>query len=316
MSASRIAAAVALVTVVAAGVAFVNKVNGDSTVQPETGALGAADLLGDSSLRLQGVKAGGNPAVVSAKAQDSLWGSAVDPERRSLMGYYYYSTPTPTPAPAPEYEGGPWFVYDKPKNDLPNNNYLINMVFDDATLTYTTCQTAQDNYPENTIGELQDISSGEYGQVFGPFDISGGKLGRIKFGGEKYYAFWVSTNGYISFEEPTFDKTVSKNAFWSVPMAAPLFTSLNPSAFGNTKLKVKVTRNRVIITWNNFGQKGKEDNKRRRVSMQFVMNKKGEMQFYYEKLKIHAASIVGLSAGLGRTFPPVGKLDFTTASTC
>mmetsp|Transcript_37486 Transcript_37486/g.105848 ORF Transcript_37486/g.105848 Transcript_37486/m.105848 type:complete len:309 (+) Transcript_37486:81-1007(+) len=308
MSASRIVAAVALVTVLAAGVAFVSKFDGASVQET---ALGAADVA-SFSMRMQGVKAG-NP-VVSAQSQDSLWGSAVDAERRSLMGYYYY---TPTPTPAPEWEGGPWFEYANPMTDLANKDFLIKMTYDEATATYTTCHTSDvGNYPEKPWGDLQDLSSGAIAQVFGPFDVSATEFKRIKFGGEKYFSFWASTNGFISFEEPNVDFRVSKNAFFSVPMAAPLLTKLNPATIGNTKLKVKVTKNRIIITWNKFGQLGKEHNHKRHVSMQFVMNKKGDMQFYYDRLKINAESVVGLSAGGDRPRPLVGELDFTTAAAC
>ena len=257
--------------------------------------------------------------VLSASSHDTLWGSADDVERRVLSAGTPTPTPTPTPT-SPTFIGGPWQEIANPKNELGSNT-LLKMKWDDVTQSYTACKSRKMGFLFSPGGDGQDLD-GEFGQVFGPFVLADDPIGaafkRIRLGDTTYLSFWVTTNGIVTFADPSdIGKKTSLNAFTSIPMVAPLFTKLNSQAIGNAKLNVKMKKNKIVVTWKKFVTKGKEHNKENRsVTMQVVLSKNGKVEFYYDELKVNLPAIVGISSGLSRSVQKPGEFDLVNACAC
>mmetsp|Transcript_25267 Transcript_25267/g.70683 ORF Transcript_25267/g.70683 Transcript_25267/m.70683 type:complete len:332 (-) Transcript_25267:272-1267(-) len=326
---TRIIAAITLVTVLAAGVTFIHRWEPAEQVE----AFSQSDL---SSFYKRMADVKGKNGLGS---QDTLWGSAVDAERRELIGGNPYYTPTPTPTAAPEFLGGPWMeVVDPEAGSLEGN--LFKFSFNEATGEYTLCQQARVQPVEPTAGD-KDLSLGKgFDTEFaedGTDDDTVYKvnvetnpkgnpspfvrLGGIPFGFNTYTNFWVGTNGFLAFEEPTFKKTTSLNNFADTPMIAALFTRLTTNQQTNTKLKIRVRhQTRVIsIVWNRLGEYGSAQFGDRKTMTQLVIDgPSGDIWFQYYDVRINNLAYIGLSAGEGRDVMKdvVGETDFTAASTC
>lgn len=111
------------------------------------------------------------------------------------------------------------------------------------------------------------------------------------FFGVSYDAFYIGTNGYITFIEGDTNARVSAaQHVTELPRIAPLWADLDATREGD--IYYNRLEGRHLITWNKVGQSQYSG----KSTFQAVLYDDGRIEFHYKKVKVQSA-LVGISPG-------------------
>jgi hypothetical protein len=188
-------------------------------------------------------------------------------------------------------------------NDLDN----LSLTFkpDGSYDFYSACAQSIADLPVDPIGGTTlSLSDDSYAKV----TLSGGNV--VSLYGTSYDAFYVGSNGYITFTAGDSDYTESLADHFDLPRISALFDDLNPSSIGTVSWKQFTDR--VVVTWEDVPQYNGSDSNTFQVQLLFD----GTIVISY--LSIEAVDgMVGLSEGNG--IPPnfyESDLSAMEACTC
>ena len=186
-------------------------------------------------------------------------------------------------------------------NDLDNVSLIF--VPDESLDFYDVCRESITALPTDPAGGMPlTLSDDAYVRV----DLSGGKI--VSLFGKPYTRFFVSSNGFITFDSGDATRWESLAAHFEQPRVSGLFDDLSPSAGGGVSWKQLADR--VAITWLGVPQWSVGDANTFQIELLFD----GRIVLNY--LTISATDgLVGISAGDGI---PAGfaETDFSAINTC
>ncbi len=188
-------------------------------------------------------------------------------------------------------------LFDSTLNDTAGATYVFVPTVSVSGYVFARVPTA--TFPTDPTGgtalPLTDDSSE-------PVTLSGGA--QVIFHGTAYGAFFVGSNGYITFTTGDPNLGESFDSHFSQPRISALFDDLNPSAGGS--VSYRQLSDRVAVTWENVPQFGTTDSNRFQIEMFF------DGRVTITILAIAATDgLIGLSPG-GGTPANFVETDFST----
>ena len=228
---------------------------------------------------------------------------------------YYYAVEAADEAgnSADDDNGGSCYSFTTPETpDFFTEEFLSGFDLDGLTITftptggsdfYTACAEEIDALPSDPTGGANLPLSDDDSETV---TIAGGQ--NVALYGTTYTAFFVNSNGNITFGVGDTDYTESLEEHFDLPRLSALFDDLNPNSGGT--VSYRQFANRIVVTWQNVPEYSATGSNTFQVELYFD----GTITFSYLGVT-SADSIVGLSAGEGLS-PDYLGMDLSALGGC
>ncbi len=192
-------------------------------------------------------------------------------------------------------------LFDGDSSSLANKSWTF--TYGSASGTYAVCQSSATAFPvDPSSGTTLSLSDDAYQQVV----LADGA--EIPFFGQMHSTFFVSSNGYITFDEGDADWSASAADHFRLPRVSGIFGDLDPSSAGTVSWHQLADR--VVVTWQGVPEYGASTVSSFQIEMFFS----GRVRATYLSLApIHG--LVGLSPGSGLPADFCGS-DYAAYSAC
>ena len=192
-------------------------------------------------------------------------------------------------------------LFDSNDNDL--DNQMVSFIPDGSPIFYSLCRDTADGFLTDPCGgTVLPLADNDYAQV----NLTGGK--QVGIYGSFYDSFYVSSNGYITFEAGDSGAIETLGNHYSANRVSALFDDLDPSATGTVSFKQ--LDNMVAVTFEAVPEQGEANSNSFQIEMFF----NGIICLTY--LNVDASDgLAGISDGGGE---PVGfvESDFSGVALC